>query len=149
MPIAEVAANVYRMVNGILYDLLHMEFPVGFPDTVAVAWMELASERSSDIGRMVRRGRVFSRQELVDLLEGAYVGNGWFFFGAPGSIGDPVRPVSVPEMLSCSAFAVDVLEGNWLHVRTIIPAVAEAARTVIVGVQEIERCELDDVRLTY
>jgi hypothetical protein len=136
-------------VTAVLYDLLHMELPTGFPDTVAVPWMEVASDRSSDIKRMLRKGRVFSRQEFVDLLEGAYVGGGWFFFGAPGAIGDPVLLASVLEMLGRSAFVVDILEGNWLHVRTIIPSVAEAARAVIVGVQEIGCCELDEVGLTY
>src|SRR5688572_18440993 len=75
-------------VDAVLADLLTLELPSGVPDRIAVAALDVSSERLSDISRMTRKGRVFDRAGFRELLEHATVGGGWFFFGAAGEIGD-------------------------------------------------------------
>jgi hypothetical protein len=83
-------------VDAVLADLLGLELPHSTTDTIAVAGLEVSSERASDIARMTRKGRVFNRAELSDILKFSAVRYGWFFFGAPLAKGGPVGPVDVP-----------------------------------------------------
>ncbi len=135
--------------TAILRDLLRMAVPPAFPDTVVVPFMDVGTDRSSDIGRLMRRGRVFTRDELVGLLDDAVVTAGWFFVGGPGRPGDAAPVVDVRTVLAASAFAADVLEGRYLTVRTTDPDVFHAAAEVAVGGEAIEPCELSEVRLMY
>ena len=136
-------------VDAVLADLLALELPPGTPDTIAVAGLEVSSGRASDVGRTTRKGRVFDHAELREVLEHSAVVYGWFFFGAPLAKGGPVEPVNVPRLLERSAFVADVLEGNFIGVRTIRPEIAAALREVIVGAEDVEPCELEEVRLMY
>ena len=136
-------------VNAVLADLLVLELPAGTPDTVAVAGLEVVSWRAADIERMTRGGRVFDRAELREVLEGAGVTYGWFFFGAPLARGEAVEPVDVPRLLGRSAFVADVLEGNFIGARTVRPDVFSTLREVIIGAKELEPCDLDAVQLMY
>jgi hypothetical protein len=135
-------------VTAILSDLLRTKLPLSFRKAVAVVGLNISSDRASDINRLVRNGRVLSQHDLEEVLHDAAVVDGWFFVGVPGQVGDAVDPPNVPELLSRSAFVVDILEGRFLFVRTINPAIAQAARDVVIGAQEIEQCELQDVRLS-
>jgi hypothetical protein len=105
--------------------------------------------RHTNLCRMMRNGRVFDRSELRAVLEESTVCYGWFFFGPPLARGESVEPVNVPRLLERSAFVVDVLEGNMLGVRTIHRGLADELRSVIVGVVEVEPCELEAVQLMY
>jgi hypothetical protein len=136
-------------VDAVLADLLALELPGDLPDRIAVAALDVSSERLSDIARMTRKGCVFDRTGFRDLLEHATVTGGWFFFGATGEVGDAVEPVDVPRLLERSAFVADVLDGRFLCVRTVRREVADALRTVIVGATVMEPCELEEVRLMY
>jgi hypothetical protein len=135
-------------IDGVFYDLLEMKLPSQFADAIAVAGATISSERSN-VRRMFRKGRVVTRAELRSLLGEAAVSDGWYFVGAPGRVGDPVEPVDVPELLRASAFVVDILDRRFLALRTVIPAVLEEAREVVVGAHEIEPCNLEQVRLLY
>jgi hypothetical protein len=136
-------------VTAVLSDLLRMDLPPGLPDAVSVVGLDVHSERASDINRLMRNGRVLSRDELNQLLGEAEVQYGWFFVGAPGRVGDAVPPVDVPAMLRQSAFAVDVLEGWYLGVHSVHESLRNAARAVIAGEAEIFQRELEQVRLAY
>jgi hypothetical protein len=136
-------------IDAVLADLVALELPPGTPDRIAVAGLEVSSERASDIGRMTRKGRVFDHAELREILEHSTVGYGWFFFGAPLEKGEPVEPVDVPRLLERSAFVADVLEGNFIGARTIHPDIADTLRGVIVGAKEMDVCELEAMRLMY
>jgi hypothetical protein len=152
-----VSTPVYQLVvfhpeagvNAVLGDVLELELPGTVPDRIAVAALEVSSERLSDIMRMTRKGRVFDRTGLRALLDEARIKCGWFFFGAPGAIGEPVEPVDVPRLLERSAFVVDILEGGILCARTIHAEVTRALRDVIVGSQDMDPCELQELRLMY
>jgi hypothetical protein len=135
-------------VDAVLADLLAMDLPPGTPDRIAVAGLTVSSERASDIGRMTRRGRVFDRAELREVLEHSAVDGGWFFFGAPLAKGEPVEPVNVPQLLGLSAFVADVLEGDFIGARTVRPEIADLLRGVMAGAEEA-MCELEAVRLMY
>lgn len=136
-------------VDAVLADLLNLELPGYAFDRIAVAALDVSSERISDVTWMTSNGRVFDRAGFRELLEHSTVGGGWFFFGAPGQIGEPVEPVDVPGLLERSAFAIDILDGRFLCARTVRREVSKALGEVIVGAREIEPCELEDVRLMY
>lgn len=147
-PVYELwTSNPESGVTAVVSDLLRIELPPGFTDAVSVAGLAVHSERASDIHRLVRKGRVFSRGELHQLLSEAEVQYGWFFVGAPGRVGDTVPPVDVPAMLRHSAFVVDVLEGWHLGVHSVHETLRDAAREVIAAAAELYQRELTEVRL--
>jgi hypothetical protein len=142
-------ANPVAGIDAVLADLVSLDFSGGIPDRIAVAALDVSSERLSDIRRMTGNGRVFDRAGLREILENSAVRSGWFFFGAPGAVGEPVEPIDVPRLLEQSAFVIDVLDGRFLCARSVHQGIAATLRAAIVGAEEIEPRELEDVRLMY
>ena len=132
----------------LLLRLLTLELPTA-PTNVAVARLRISSERFSDIRRMTRKGRVFSAGEIRELLAEAKVNDGWFFFDAPGAVGEPVEPVDVPLFLGRSAFVVDVLEAWAGSARTVHLSVFRSLREGLPEGQEMDPVKLSQVRLCY
>lgn len=135
-------------VDAVLSDLLRMELPAEFPDAIAAVGVE-HSGNSDDVRRLLRNGRVLSRDQLATLLSQVSFSYGWFFFGVRRGVGEPVPPVNVPALLSVSAFVVDIMEGRWLGIATLLPAVAQAAGEIILRPMVLDPIDLSELKLMY
>ncbi len=144
-----VVYNPESGVDAVLFDLLRMDLPAAFLRQVAVAGLHAVSDNVEGIRRLAKGGRIVAHAELQSVLEGSVITRGWFFVGAHGTLGENVEPVDVPRVLSNSAFVVDILDGRFVYIRTVVRSMAEAIQKVVLGIKEIDQCDLEGVRLTY
>jgi len=129
--------------------LLLLELPAPYPDSVAVASLDVDPYWSEEIGKLLRRKQVFSRAELRKLLGEAVLVAGNLFVGAPGLVARPDGFLDVPDTVRQCALSIDALDGRFLSVRGMDQELVRAARALVKDPSEIEEIDLEQVRLIY